>query len=59
MPNKPKTPTRSFRVSDKVYDRAKAKADARGDNLSEIVRVALEEYGEDYDWRPSSNASLK
>lgn len=44
VPNQPKTPVRSFRVDDEVYDAAKAKADREGESLSEVVRRLLEEY---------------
>jgi len=35
---------RAVRVPDKIWDAAKAKAEERGDNLSEIIRRALEKY---------------
>lgn len=54
MPNQPKTPVRSFRISDEIYLPAKAKADAEGTTLSDVVRDALVEYvGDDEDY-PSS-----
>lgn len=44
VPNQPKTPMRSFRIPDDVYDAAKAKAAERGETLTEVVRKALERY---------------
>jgi len=41
MPNQPKTPTRVFRISDELYTAAKAKAEAEGRTLSDVVREAL------------------
>ena len=38
-------PLRSVRVSDAVWQAAQAKADERGENLSEVIRQALERYG--------------
>lgn len=37
-------PTRNIRVPDVLWAAAKAKADERGDNLSEVIRRALERY---------------
>lgn len=44
MPNQPKTPLRSFRIPDDVYKAAQAKAAARGESVSDVVRSALEKY---------------
>lgn len=44
VPNKPKTPHRTIRVPDELWDAAKQKADERGDNLSEVIRSGLERY---------------
>lgn len=38
------TKHRSIRVEDALWDPAKAKADAAGVNLSEVIRRALAEY---------------
>jgi hypothetical protein len=35
---------KSIRVSDALWTAALAKADERGDNLSEVIRRALERY---------------
>ena len=37
-------PLRSVRVSDAVWIAAQAKADERNENLSEVIRKALERY---------------
>lgn len=44
VPNKPKTPLHSFRCPDELWDAAKAKAEERGDNLSEELRKMVERY---------------
>lgn len=44
VPNKPKTPLRAVRISDETWTAARAKAEEQGDNLSEIIRAALERY---------------
>jgi predicted HicB family RNase H-like nuclease len=42
----PRFPMRAhnIRVPDKLWDAAQTKADEQGDNLSEIIRRALERY---------------
>ena len=37
-------PLRSVRVSEAVWTAAQTKADERGENLSEVIRKALERY---------------
>lgn len=44
MPNHPKTPLRSFRVSEALYNAAKLRAAANGESLSDIVRAGLAAY---------------
>ena len=44
VPNKPKTPLRSFRIPTDLYEKAQAKAAARGESVSDVVRKALERY---------------
>lgn len=41
-----RTPKRSFRVPDEVYEAAKAFADAEGVTISQVVRDALIDYVE-------------
>jgi predicted DNA-binding protein len=43
-PNQPKTPLRSFRISDELYEAAQARAAEEGETVSDVVRRALEEY---------------
>lgn len=44
VPNKPKTPIRSFRIPQDEYDAAKVKADERGETLTDVVRRSLRRY---------------
>lgn len=44
VPNKPKTPTRTLRVSDDLWQQALKKAEARGETLSDVMRKALQRY---------------
>lgn len=44
MPNQPATPLRAFRIPDELYSAAKAKAEAEGRSLSEVVRSLLDRY---------------
>lgn len=44
MPNQPKTPQRTVRVPDDVWEAAKTKAAERGENLSDVIRKALARY---------------
>lgn len=41
---KPKMVMRSLRVPEKLWDAAKAKADERQENISDVIREALERY---------------
>lgn len=43
-PNKPKTPLKSFRIPQALYEDAQRIAADRGESVSEIVRAALERY---------------
>lgn len=44
MPNQPKTPIKCFRIPEDLYRAAQVKAEERGENLSVVVRRALERY---------------
>ena len=44
VPNAPKTPQRTVRIPDALWEAAKAKAEERGENLSDVIRKALERY---------------
>lgn len=44
VPNQPKTPQRSVRVPDEVWQAAKERAEAEGRTLSDVVREALAAY---------------
>lgn len=41
-----RTPTRTVRVDDAVWSKAKVKADREGKNISEAVRLLLQGYSE-------------
>jgi hypothetical protein len=45
MPNQPKTPLRSFRVPDPVWQAALQRAQREGTTLTAVLVEALEEYG--------------
>lgn len=44
MPNQPATPGYSFRIPDPIMDPIKRQAEARGENLTDVVIRALEQY---------------
>ena len=44
MPNQPKTPTRSIRIEDQLWEASLARAAARGETVSDVVREALAHY---------------
>ena len=44
MPNKPKTPHRTIRVEDALWEAAQAAAGARGETISEAIRAFLKRY---------------
>lgn len=49
VPNQPKTPHRSVRVPDKVWEKAKRRAASRGETMSEVIRRLLEDYASSKD----------
>ena len=44
MPNQPKTPTRTIRVSNELWSAAKAKAAEDGRTVTDVIVTALKEY---------------
>src|SRR3954470_25075308 len=44
VPNAPGTPRRTIRIPDDLWDAATAKADKRGESVSDVIRHALERY---------------
>ena len=44
VPNQPKTPKRSVRVPDGLWEAAKEKARARGESVTAVIVRALKEY---------------
>lgn len=47
MPNQPKTPVRSFRVPDEIWQAALRRAQREGTTLTTLLVETLEEYGRD------------
>jgi predicted DNA binding CopG/RHH family protein len=47
MPNAPKTPTRTIRVSDDLWTAVQKKAATQGVTVTSIIIAALEKYLED------------
>ena len=47
MPNQPKTPARSVRVPQPLWDAAKACADANDETVTDVIVAALEAYTAD------------
>jgi hypothetical protein len=44
MPNQPKTPARSVRVGAPLWEAAKAKAEERGETVTDVIVRALDRY---------------
>ena len=44
MPNKPKTPNRTVRISDELWSAALRAAEANDENLSDVIRQLLQAY---------------
>lgn len=44
VPNTPGTPRRTIRIPDDLWDAATAKAEERGESVSDVIRRALERY---------------
>lgn len=44
VPNTPGTPRRTIRIPDDLWDAASAKAEERGESVSDVIRKALERY---------------
>jgi predicted DNA-binding protein len=49
VPNQPRTPTRSFRIPDDIYEPAKEKAESEGRTITDVVRDLLLDYVGDED----------
>ncbi len=45
VPNQPKTPTSTFRIPPDIKAAAQAKAEERGETLTDVVVRALKRYG--------------
>jgi NRPS condensation-like uncharacterized protein len=46
-PNKPRTPVRTVRVEDEIWEPAKARAKAEGRTVSDVIRARLAEWIDD------------
>lgn len=44
VPNQPKTPLKSFRIPQALYEKAQVRAEERGESLSHAIRKFLERY---------------
>lgn len=44
VPNQPRTPLRSFRIPDDLYEAAQQVAEERGETVSDVVRRGLTRY---------------
>lgn len=44
VPNQPKTPRRSVRIPDEVWQAAKEKAKRRGETVTDVILRALKRY---------------
>lgn len=44
MPNQPKTPARSVRVPDALWQAAKERADVKGETVTDVLLRALQRY---------------
>lgn len=44
MPNQPATPGYTFRIPGRIMDPIKRQAEARGENVTDVVLRALEQY---------------
>jgi hypothetical protein len=51
VPNKPATPARSVRIPDEIWDALRARADERGETITDVVLRALRAYLREYDER--------
>lgn len=50
MPNQPKWPHVTFRADPELVGRARRKATRQGTNLSEVMRIRLEQYVYEDEW---------
>ena len=48
VPNQPKTPNRTVRISDELWQAVKIRAKERGETVTEVIVRALQRYLRDY-----------
>ena len=58
VPNQPKTPMRSLRIADELWEAAKRAASERGETLTDAVRAGLERYVKAHE-RAKANGRMK
>lgn len=49
MPNQPATPNRTIRIPDEVWEALRARADERGETITDVVLRALRAYLREYE----------
>lgn len=49
VPNQPATPGRSIRIPDELWDALRARADERGETVTDVVLRAIRLYLREYD----------
>jgi hypothetical protein len=49
VPNQPATPVRTVRIPDDLWTALRARADERGETVTDVVRRALRRYLREYD----------
>lgn len=55
VPNQPKTPLRSMRISEDLWSKAQARAKHDRETVTDVIRRALEDYTEG--WEPEDDSS--
>lgn len=48
MPNAPRTPVRSVRIPDEVWEALRRRADERGETITDVILRAIHRYLRDY-----------
>lgn len=48
-PNQPKTPVRTVRIPDELWEALRIRADERGETVTDVILRALRLYVRDYD----------
>lgn len=48
-PNQPRTPSRSVRISDELWEELRRRADERGETVTDVILRAIRAYLREYD----------